>query len=338
MVQQILLTGGSGVVGQALLKQLAAEPSTDYQMICLTRQRPLTNGNLMTIPGDICQSKLGLDDAMYKRLATQVDWIIHAAAITDFAQPFAALRRCNVIGARNMLAFAKAANAPMIHVSTAFVQPRRGHRFNAYELSKREAEAVVQQSDVPVTIVRPSIIVGDSATGCICKQQGMHRIMSLLLEGVLPVVPGSPAARIDFVPQDRVAAALLALLRHQRTGGEYWLTAGQDALSLQDGLDILFDHGSHLLQRAIVKPRLVSAAAFAATLRQNQRLVLSAHQRQQVEESMGLFHYMTMSETFPTSFSRLYEEIGLAALPDPQLTFQRTLEYMINYNREKARP
>ena len=330
MAQTILLTGGSGVLGQALLKQL-----TDANIICLTRQRPLQNANIATLAGDISEPQLGMTTQSYRALAARIDWIIHAAALTDFARPHNELHRCNVTGVRNILAFAEAAHAPMIHVSTAFVQPRRGHRFNGYERSKREAEALVRQSGLPATIVRPSIIVGDSATGNICKQQGIHRVMRLLLDGILPAVPGTVDARIDFVPQDRVAAAIIGLLNNRIIGGDYWLTAGEDALSLRDALQILVEHGSALLQRQVPMPRMVQPSAFAQLIEQGHRCTLTDQEQRRIEEAKGLFKFMTMGEHFASSIAQLKDRIGLAALPDPQLTFQRSLEYIVCYNQER---
>jgi len=335
MAKTILLTGGSGVVGQALLQEL-----TDLNVLCLTRQRPLQNDNIIAIPGNICDARLGLDTESYRALAARVDWVIHAAALTDFARPLAALRDSNVTGVRNMLAFANVANAPMLYVSTAFVQPRSGHCPNYYERSKREAEAVVRQSGQPVTIVRPSIVVGDSATGTIGKQQGIHRVMQLLLDGILPVVPGTADARIDFVPQDRVAEAIVGLVRHEIVGGDYWLTAGKDALSLNEGLEILAQRGSQLLQRRVRKPRLVAPNVFAAIMRQNPPHGLpaynwTAHQQERVKESSGLFNYMTMGETFASSFAELGQRIDLLALPNPRITFARNLEYIVRYNQAR---
>ena len=329
MVQTVLLTGGSGVVGQALLRQLA-----DINVVCLTRQRPL-NDSIVTIPGDIRMPRLGLDAKCYHELAERVDWVIHAAAVTDFARPLEELRRCNVGGVRNMLAFAGAAQAPMIHISTAFVLQRHGHSFNHYEVSKREAEELVRQSGLPVTIVRPSIVIGDSQTGFICKQQGIHRMIRLLIEGVLPAVPGSANAMIDFVPQDRVAAAIVGLLRHQIIGGEYWLTAGEAALSLDEGLEILATRATALLQRVVRKPRLVTQIAFEHMVQQECLATPAARRQQLVAESMGLFKYLTMGDAFASSFALLGAQIGVDALPDPRLTFQRNLDYIIRYNQTR---
>lgn len=331
MRKTILVTGGSGVVGQALLEQL-----TEERVICLTRHRPIMHQNdqqsVTTVSGDIRHPRLGLHEAQYQALARQADWVIHAAANTDFTRPLQELRECNVAGARHMATFARAANAPLIHVSTAFVQARNGHKINHYERSKREAEAVVRQSGVPATIVRPSIIIGDSQSGVIGKQQGIHRMIRLLLTGILPAVPGSAASRIDFVPQDQVAAAIVGLLRQNSVGGEYWLTAGETALPLQDGLAILVERASRILERQIPMPKLVAPAVFERMLGQRVLSTLTAKHRQLVEESLGLFKYMTMGDPFVSSFGELQQQIGLAALPNPHATFGRNLEYIVRYN------
>lgn len=325
MGRTVLLTGASGVVGQALLKQLA-----DVDLICLTRERSLGDGAFRTVAGDIRRPQLGLASGCYQALASEVDWVIHAAAVTDFTQPAATLHETNVGGAGNMLAFAQAAKAPLLHVSTAFVQPRQGHSFNHYERSKRTAERLLRQSGHPVTIVRPSIVVGDAATGEIGKQQGIHRVMRLLLDGNLPVVPGVSDARIDFVPRDYVAAAIVGLLRRGVTDGDYWLTAGEDALTLADGLSILAQRGSQLLQREVRIPQLVAQERFVHIV-EDSRSTVALQVRERVQQSMALFRYMTMRETLTSSYRQLRREFDLPVLPDAGTTFQRNVEYLIGY-------
>ena len=73
MNRTILLTGGSGVVGQALLQQLTATT-----VICLTRRQTVSGANLIAIPGDVTQPKLGLTDALFHSLARRVDGIVHS--------------------------------------------------------------------------------------------------------------------------------------------------------------------------------------------------------------------------------------------------------------------
>jgi nucleoside-diphosphate-sugar epimerase len=288
------------------------------------------------VVGDIRQPRLGLERAAYHALADQVDWVIHAAAVTDFAQPWEELWQCNVEGTRHLLAFAAQAKARVIYVSTAFVHPRPGHCFNRYERSKRMAETLVRQSNVPTTIVRPSIIVGDSQTGISCKQQGIHRVINLLLKGILPAVPGSPRSLLDIVPQDRIADAIVGVLRNELIGTEYWLTAGADALPLDQGLEMVMARAEGLLGKRATKPLLVDPDDFAALLQQHILPTLPAPERQRFETALSLFPFMDMGAVFPSSFAQLGQEVGLAALPDPQVTFARNLDYVVQYNVMRA--
>jgi len=324
MNKTILLTGGSGVVGQALLEKL-----TNATVICLMRQRPLRGSNIIAIPGDITQPQLGLSDELFRNLARRVDVIVHSAAITDFTRPLEELRHTNVDGARHMLDFARAANAPLIHVSTAFVQARGGYALNNYEASKREAEALVRASGVPAVIVRPSVVIGDAQSGAICKFQGIHRMIRLLVRELLPVVPGSPRSFIDFVPQDSVAEAILALIDHEVSEGEYWLTAGEGALRFQAGLEVVLASAAQALGRPLTRPRVMKPDAFDRLIRPVFLPAFPARQQRMFEEALDFVKYMNMDEAFPSSFATLHNSLGIAALPDARQTLARSVAYIM---------
>jgi thioester reductase-like protein len=335
MNQTILLTGGSGVVGQALLEKLNRNKTTT--VICLVNQRALSGPNVITITGDITQPYFGLSAERFHSLTQRVDGIIHSAAITDFTRPLPELMQSNVEGVRNVLAFAAAATAPLIHVSTAFVYARGGYQLNNYELSKVEAERVVQASGIPTVIVRPSIVIGDSQTGAIGKFQGIHRIVRMFIKEQLPVVPGSPASFIDYVPQDSVAEAILALLAHGVTQGEYWLTAGAQAIPFDDFLDTVTAHATYLLGHTIAKPRVMKPSAFDRLVRPVFLPAFPARLQRMFEEALDFVKYMDMAEPFPSSFAQLTDELGIAPLPAPKQTLARSVEYIIAQNKGMQR-
>src|SRR5262249_40828006 len=214
-------------MGQALLKCLAQSA-----LVCLVRRTPVSSPRAVTIAGDIARPRLGLSHAAYNDLAKRIDVVIHAAAVTDFTQPDAAIHEANVNGTRNVLEFAAKANAPIYYVGTAFsakAGQANGFPANAYEVSKGMAELAVKQSGVPSVIIRPSIIIGASNTGEIARTQGFHLIMRLLAEDQLPVLPIAPAmqhAYLDFIPQDVVARVIAGLIARGDSNGEYWLTQG----------------------------------------------------------------------------------------------------------------
>src|SRR5262249_23976411 len=210
------------------------------------------------------------------------------------------LRHCNVDGVRNVLAFAVKAEAPLIHVSTAFLHMRGDYSLNNYEVSKHEAEQVIYKSGIPAVIVRPSIVLGDSSTGAVHKFQGMHRIQRLLIKELLPVLPGSLDAFIDFVPQDSVVNAILGLIQYNVIHGEYWLTAGEQALRFHEALDVLIEHTSLLLGKPLVRPRIMKPDAFNRLIRPVFFPAFPGHLQHMFEEALDFLKYINMEETFPS--------------------------------------
>ena len=132
------------------------------------------------VRGDITIPRLGLKRNAIKHLATKIDEVWHIAAVTQFDDTYKKmLEAANVHGTKNVLglssSFKKMTN--FYYMSTAYVcGSSRGsvpegalskHTIfnNAYEKSKYDAECLVRKSDLPFTIIRPSILMGESHTG-----------------------------------------------------------------------------------------------------------------------------------------------------------------------------
>ena len=137
------------------------------------------------IRGDLTAAGLGLAPAARAAIAAECDELIHAAAATEWDLPLAQAEAVNVGGVRGVVDLAaegaRRGRAPrLIHVSTAFVAGRRSGVVqpedlpgpeepfsNTYEATKAQAERLLRErmGSVPITVVRPSIVVGDSRSG-----------------------------------------------------------------------------------------------------------------------------------------------------------------------------
>jgi thioester reductase-like protein len=281
----VLVTGGTGFVGSAIVDALGA-----MSVVSLSRHGsvgwtgplprrgasvssllPELHGHVVPaveerryvrqVRGDITKPLFGLCGDEYQRLAESVDVVVHAAGTSDFTVPKAATQELNVEGTREVVRFAERAGLPLYHVSTGYVGAE-GRTMNGrwgagvYINSKREAERLLERCDVLEAIVRPSIVFGDSRTGWSPSFQGLHREIGMILEDKLPLLPFGPEVRIDFLPRDVIGHTIASLVR-ARFRGEFWLTAGNAALTVGRVVALLMEYGKEL-RLDLHPPRFVS--------------------------------------------------------------------------------
>jgi long-chain acyl-CoA synthetase len=263
----LLLTGATGFVGMELLARVLEQ--TDRDVVALVRAdddaaaqarvdellkaivapgtRP-HRGRVRAVAADLESPGLGISALQRERITGSVTAVVHCAASVSFTLALDEARRINVEGTREIVKLACEARSrgPLerfVHVSTAYVAGDRvglisehegnvGQRFrNTYEQTKLEAEQIVIASGLPAAIVRPSVIVGDSATGWTQAFNVIYWPLQAFARGLFPKVPGDPGASLDIVPVDTVADALLELIRGPVRGGAFHIVAGAEAPS-----------------------------------------------------------------------------------------------------------
>ena len=263
MSATFLITGVNGFVGTQIARRLLEE--TDGNLVALVRgeteeragQRlsrawwdwPELTGamgrRVEVLRGDVAQARLGLSERAYDDLVRRTTHVFHAAADLRLGAPLEDLRRANVEGTRHALDLARAAHsdhglARFAHLSTAYVAGRaKGeiretdldgrHGFsNAYERSKWDSEQLVREAreEIPVSVFRPGMIVGDSRTGAVKTFNTLYVPLRLYLTGRLRVAPVSPKMKVNLVPVDYVSGAVVRLTLDPRAEGEtFHLTA-----------------------------------------------------------------------------------------------------------------
>ncbi len=246
----ILVTGASGVVGTAVLREL-----TEHDVIAGVHQR-LPAGSAPVIRLDLTAPLLGLDPREYEKLCERVDTVVHSAAIVNFSAYQSEVDRVNIEGLGRAIELAAEADALLIQVSTAYVSrygksgggERIGStktmaRTDEYVVSKYLGEQMVRDSGIDAVIVRPSVVIGDSQTGEIRTPQAVHTLAEHLLKGQLPFIPAHPGSVIDLVPQDLMAQGIRALIDARVRTGEFWLTAGEAALPVERFLELVMEEG-----------------------------------------------------------------------------------------------
>jgi nucleoside-diphosphate-sugar epimerase len=326
----VLLTGASGVVGNALLRRLR-----DLDVVCLVHCSPVSGPNVTTARGDIADPMLGLAPHAYAELAAKVDAVIHCAAVTSFNRTDGSLEETNIAGTEHVAAFAAAANAVLYHVSTAFVHTTvdgdRGRTALGYASSKLAAEQLVRSSGVPHVIIRPSVVIGDSATGEIAAFQGLHQVAAGMFAGMVPMIPFDPGWPIDFVPADVVADAIACVVENRVSGGEFWITAGERALRLDEAVAVAVEIGRGLGINVDV-PRFVPPDMFDRLIGPVFLDVLPAKIRKNVLRMLEFFTtYLQSGETKPSSLGQLVA-LGAGPLPDQPESLRNSLRYWAEQN------
>ena len=326
----VLLTGASGVVGRALLRRLR-----DFDVVCLVHRSPVAGPDVTTVPGDVAEPSFGLDEQAYGTLAARVDAVIHCAAVTDFNRTDGSLEATNIAGTGHVAAFAAAAGAVLYHVSTAFadttVTGDRGRTAIGYASSKLAGEQVVRSSGTAHVILRPSVVIGDSVTGEIAAFQGLHQVAAGLFAGIVPMIPFDPSWPIDFVPADVVADAIAAVVENRVSQGEFWISAGQQALRLDESVAVAVELARDLGVRIDV-PRFVPPDMFDRLIGPVFLDALPAKIRRNVLRMLEFFTtYLQSGQTKPSSLDQL-AALGARPLPDQRESLRNSLQYWADRN------
>jgi len=235
------ITGYPGFIATKLFKAIRNEfPDSVFYLLILKRERDIAEKrledqtNTFLLEGDITQKDLGISNELRNDLVEKVTHCIHLAALYDLTVSHAPAYLCNVSGTMNILEFVKKCKKlkRFCYYSTAYVSGTEkgqiledrilepaGFR-NHYEQTKHEAESIVRSylAELPITIIRPGIIVGDSRSGETIKFDGPYFMMQFLRRLSFMPIPyiGHTNSKIHLVPVDFIIKASVFLMHDIR--------------------------------------------------------------------------------------------------------------------------
>ncbi len=194
--------------------------------------------NFEIIEGDITGDELGMTAETARRVRDTATRVVHLAAVYDLGVERELARRVNTEGTErvNRLASSIKNLHRYDYVSTCYVSGKRTGEIletelehdagfhNFYEETKYLAETSVERlkARLPVTIHRPSIVVGDSHTGETVKYDGVYYLIQYLRmqPDLLSLVNiGNSFVRLNLVPVDFVVAGIAALMNDEASIG-----------------------------------------------------------------------------------------------------------------------
>jgi long-chain acyl-CoA synthetase len=211
------------------------------------------------------------------------------------------------------------------YVSTAYVAGTRsgtvredelaaGQDFrNAYEHSKHEAELLVQacRGELPVTIVRPSIVVGERGTGWTTSFNVMYGPLRAFSAGAYSIVPGRRRANVDIVTVDHLADAIIALAAApEARDGTFHVVGGDNATTLGEMADLSARRFGRRMPR-FVPPRIYRHAIQPLLLRRG-----DARRRKALRRTAIYLPYFSLRLRFDDRRARaLLDPLGIRATP-----------------------
>src|SRR5215470_302142 len=230
--------------------------------------------------GDLTSEHFGLPDDEYQKLVETSDSILHCAASLNRKSEKQCLN-VNLRGSLEVIQLARRVQnrsglRRYSHVSTVAVAGTRQDEvvredkaidwarsdYDPYARTKKFCEHMVAQllPDVPRTIFRPAIVLGDSRRPE-TTQFDMVQAFSVLAN--LPVLPLRADDRIDIVPADYVSKAIVTI--HQKESAAhstYHLSSGTGSQTYRELTDALAKEGGWR------KPMYVSSlgSPFSGTL------------------------------------------------------------------------
>ncbi|CAG0884897.1 unnamed protein product [Cyprideis torosa] len=209
---------------------------------------------LHPIAGDMSSPGLGISPEDQQLLAERVNIVFHCAATVRFTEAIKNAVNINLRGSREMLELARKMKnlEAYIHVSTAYSnsdmletkeifypqkwsphdvlrlcetiddeladiieKPLMGKKPNSYIFTKALAESLVSEaSDLPIAVVRPSIVVGaakEPLPGWTDNMNGPNALFLGVGQGLLHTFQAKPYAITDMVPVDIAVNLMLVV-------------------------------------------------------------------------------------------------------------------------------
>ncbi|CAM4516426.1 nucleoside-diphosphate-sugar epimerase/pimeloyl-ACP methyl ester carboxylesterase [Paenibacillus endophyticus] len=236
----IFITGGTGFVGTQIIKQLAANGHQISALMRSTQRLSALHDQLdkeafrlvTAIVGDLTQPGLGISKADHQTIR-QADIIIHAGGSMDIMlgeleakQVF--LDAADFLSQLASDAYINGKLRHFIHVvgfkspvtdqnmdNPAAIQKLLEHE-SPYERMKIRADLHIREqaklNGYPLSVVNPSVVIGDSATGNTEQTGGLGILVAAARRKLMGTVPGGGSCWLPLVHVDHAAAFITALV------------------------------------------------------------------------------------------------------------------------------
>ena len=248
-MKHYFVTGATGVVGSALVPFVLEDPASSVSLLIradsdehlgnridqlfdyweFDKHDSNLRSRIFPLRGDVKSQNFGLSDDEYRHLTERCTHIVHSAGDVRMNRAIEEARSSAIGSAENIVVLARncmskgnlekielvstvGVGGRMTHVPEQWLSNKRAFH-NTYEQAKAEAEdyikAQMDEYALPLTIHRPSMVVGDTKSGKIMHFQIFYYLCEFLsgkqTQGLLPYLEG---VTLDTIPVDYVARAI----------------------------------------------------------------------------------------------------------------------------------
>lgn len=222
-VTTVCILGGSGFVGRHMCHLLAAQ---GYRLRVPTRSQARARDLQLLPTVDVVEADIH-DRGTLARLMHDAQAVINLVGVLHGGRGRQSFREAHVELARRIVeACRENGIRRYLHMSALNADPKGP---SGYLRSKGEAEAIVRQANLDVSVFRPSVIFGPG-----------DRFLNLFarLQRWLPIIVlGSPDARFQPVFVEDVAAAFATSLEDVKSFGQSYDLCGPKVYTLRELLE-----------------------------------------------------------------------------------------------------
>ncbi|HEY3044907.1 MAG TPA: SDR family oxidoreductase [Vicinamibacterales bacterium] len=239
---RILVTGATGFVGTALLRQLIADGRSVARATVRLEANALPAGIERVVAGDLDDLNRGAD---WRPALAGMDAVVHLAARVHVMReavddPLTAFRRINVAATLALARQAAAAGVRrFVYLSSIKVNGEAGvytdhdppAPADAYGISKHEAELGLRQlahdTGLEVVIIRPPLVYGPGV------RANFLSLMRAVARGI-PLPLGAVHNRRSLVALGNLVDFIMICLEHPAAANELFLVSDGEDLSTTD--------------------------------------------------------------------------------------------------------
>lgn len=268
----ILVTGGTGFIGEQLVRSLAQQ-GEPVRLLVRRREKAAARFGPLLQRLELAEGDLG-DPASLQRAVDGVGQVYHLASWISYQGAYAAVHRVNVVGTRNLLEACRAGGVQrLVHVSSIAaggpgvagpdgkLRPRTEEDPpqplpDPYGLTKLEQERLVLPygAEGPeAVVVRPSAVFGPG------DPEGINTLLWMVRQGRMPFYLGAGHKYLNLVFVRDVVRGMVAAMVKGRAGRVYNLVGPNLTQAQAVGL-IAEVSGGKTPRLAMPVPALMAAA------------------------------------------------------------------------------